>query len=210
MANCKIINFVKPQNVATPKWREVLIEPFRCIENLIEKFDDLVYDNRHELAELKERYHVLHKKLKKQNKNKFDSTKSKSFEDFCQEKFKILVAKIKNDENQKRDQFLMENSEQAESNSNENTNDEFMNKISVGSGLKLKYLEWPYRIFPLSEEEFESIVRQDGSEQDQTKSYISNCFTLKMSGSNSRKSSCSLSLTMGTNRMQEDQSMAES
>lgn len=75
--NCKIVNIVRIQNVPTPKWRELVIEPGSTEDiNSAEPLDDETLAKRHEIHELKERYHVLYKKLEKQNK---DNNNNNSF-----------------------------------------------------------------------------------------------------------------------------------
>jgi hypothetical protein len=119
--NCKVVNLVKAQNVTTPKWREVnLDEEARFVDftELDESLDDATFRKRHELHELKERYHTLFKKLEKEKKDKLklkqqdgaqlndennNSTgnKDKNLDDLCLEEFKKLVQKLEAEQNKR-------------------------------------------------------------------------------------------------------------
>jgi hypothetical protein len=62
LINGKVIDTIKPIDVKTPKWREIKLET--CVDSdSNELVDDEIFIKRHELYELKERYHQLYKKI---------------------------------------------------------------------------------------------------------------------------------------------------
>jgi hypothetical protein len=57
---------VRASNVPTPRWRELNIDGLPANYAEIEDLDDATFAKRHELAELRERYHMVFKRLERQ------------------------------------------------------------------------------------------------------------------------------------------------
>ncbi len=62
-------NLLRPSHVPTPKWRTLVIDGLPENYEEIEDLDDATFAKRHELAELKERYHMVFKRIERQRTN---------------------------------------------------------------------------------------------------------------------------------------------
>lgn len=128
LINGKVIDVIKPIDVKTPKWREIKLEPCFDLDSIEDEEligGDETFVKRHELYELKERYHQLYKKIvcsKDMNEQQIDANdhtkrrrRSTSFslmtntinindtlKKSCLEKLKDLVQKLERQHNSKK------------------------------------------------------------------------------------------------------------
>jgi hypothetical protein len=119
--NCKIDqNLIRPVNVKVPKWRiNDFNENFDQKEvRITEDLSDETFMKRHELAELRERYHVICKNIEMKRKNDTNkiSTNNSAYTTFNRElfdkennieslnldEFKLLVQRLESDCQRKR------------------------------------------------------------------------------------------------------------